>query len=213
MALALVALGSIDLQAGGASGISVQQGGSTVVLSASVLNFTGDASVTGSGSTANIAITGGPGGGSTTIGLYDSSGTVNTGSGNYIGARVICPPGGFSLAALNIISFVANSTSHITPCVYAANPSSVFNASGALLASGPQVTSVGVGLVHMPLSASLALTAGNIYWLCLLLQSANTIGSTSVDNASFVGTSNTTPASTGPSMNVGSSYQIWGSNT
>jgi hypothetical protein len=59
MALALVALGSIDLQVGGASGISVQQGGSTVVLSASVLNFTGDASVTGSGSTANIAITGG----------------------------------------------------------------------------------------------------------------------------------------------------------
>ena len=152
---------------------------------------------------------GGGGGGPQQIGFCNPTGHTGFGGGNYCLGRVYCVEA-ITINSIQIDSGSAVSGADIVPCVYADNNGV---SDGALLAQGPMVPNVTLGLNTFPLSASLVMSVGQYYWVGIMVtESGISISQGFLQNTGYAATGGaTTPPSTGPNISTGDGYLVWGS--
>ena len=98
-----------------------------------------------------------------------SSGTFSAG---YWGGRHLIVPQDCSITSVRIYSKTASATAKATPVIYSGT-GALLTAGNALLAQGPQVTGVALGIVDLPLTTPLAVTAGQELFIGIHLTTAN----------------------------------------
>lgn len=89
--------------------------------------------------------------------------------GNWAGRKVVVPMD-CNIASVRFWSRTTNGTSTLEPAIYAVSST---GAGGALLASGPIVTGISAGLVTLPLTTPLAVTAGTVLYVGFVLRVTN----------------------------------------
>lgn len=138
--------------------------------------------------------------------VSDLNTATNSGSfahANFGGALMIMD----SDATIDGVAFWARSMSSsntLTPAIYTTNAA---GAPTTLLATGPTVTGLSTGLIKLPLTSSLSVTAGQVICAGWVLQGSDiTLASGSGNRAAYYSTTSTTP-STSPTITPSS--QTW----
>lgn len=182
--------------------IEVEQGGISKVAAASKLNFASGATVVQNGSDpsqADVTISGGGGGGGVPpyVGMpsqmASNSPSTNAANGYYVSSVLLVPE---DCTIYSVCAMVYNPSSSmlLTPGIYDINTSN--GAQGALLASGPSVAAATFGLIEMPLTVPLSVTAGQTIWIGFITDPSISLQSwsgQSINSYFFVGTAGPLP--------------------
>lgn len=146
---------------GGGGSISIELNGVEVVSEASTLNFSGSVAVTDAGSgKADINVSGGGGGGSTSEpGSFNAnpSQTAAYFSSDFFGGTCIYIPDTVTIKSVKVFGRVASSFARMTPAIYSSSASGNLS---TLIASGPSVVGLKLGINELPLSAPITISGG-----------------------------------------------------
>lgn len=144
---------------------------------------------------------GGGSGGLTHFSIPFFRGNAGTsfGSGNFGGRSIVVPTDGtISHVAFYVVT--ANGSSVVTPAIYSNTSTGTV---GTLLAQGPSVTGVPVGVNILPLTTPLTVTKGTVLWIgAQVLTSSLNLGSVNASDTMFFGSTGALP-STAPGASYG----------
>ena len=143
--------------------------------------------------------------------------TPGTGSGlftaSFWGGRHLIVPQDCSITSVRVYSKTANGTSKLTPVIYSGT-GALLTAGNALLAQGPQVTGIALGVVDLPLTAPLAVTAGQELFIGIHLATTNIdLAASGILGSYYYASATVVTPAPALTYNTGFKYVAWARTT